>query len=180
MYGLINQAVKDLVLASQGESLWEKICRDVGIDPADFEMLSPYPDRLTSAIVTTSATYLHLPTDTFLRKLGHHWIRFTAERGYGEMLDLLGRDLSTCLRNLNQMHAHLGAMMTELKPPSFFVTPLSEKRLTIRYHSHREGLAPMVLGLLEGLAERLQQRIEVEHHPKGARSDHEEFDVTIL
>ena len=180
MYGLINQAVKDLVVLSHGEETWREVSREANLGNADFDMLTSYPDPTTYRLVATSAERLSISPEEFLRRLGHHWITFTAEKGYGEMLNLLGSDISTCLQNLNHMHAHIGAVMTDLRTPRFSVTEVSAEQFTVHYRSHRAGLSPLVIGLLEGLAKRLKQEISITHIPKGMRSDHDEFDVNIL
>ena len=44
------------------------------------------------------------------------------------------------------------------------------------YHSEREGLAPMVVGLLKGLGKRFETLVEVTHDKvRGEGSDHDEF-----
>lgn len=180
MYGLINQAVKDLVILSGGEEAWRDVCKKAHLENPDFDMLGSYSDNVTYSLVSASAEKLSLQPDHFLKALGRHWITFTAERGYGEMLNLLGRDLLTCLQNLNRMHAHIGSVMPKLQTPRFTVTEVSSQLVTVHYYSHRTGLAPMVIGLLEGLAKRVNQEISVLHIPKGTRSDHDEFDVTLI
>jgi hypothetical protein len=38
----------------------------------------------------------------------------------------------------------------------------------------------MVFGLLQGLADKFGERIEIDHIPVGARSDHDEFDIVFV
>jgi hypothetical protein len=177
MYGLVNQAVKDLVISKAGEDAWSDICETVGIGTSDFDPVSPYCDHLTYALVEQAAKKLQCSQEETLRQFGYHWVNFTAAHGYGEVMTLLGKYMRSCLRNLNQMHTHMGAMMPELKPPRFVVTDLSPSLITLHYYSTRSGLRPMVAGLLEALAQKFDERITIESHPKGTRSDHDEFDV---
>ena len=44
--------------------------------------------------------------------------------------------------------------MPDLEPPSFDVETISECELRLYYSSKREGLNPMVLGLVKGLGKR--------------------------
>lgn len=180
MYGLINQAIKDMVLTTpDGEQKWHEICQAVRVSEADFEALQPYQDSMTSALVQATAQKLNTSSEDILYKFGYHWISFTAEQGYGEIVDLFGKDFRTCLKNLNRMHGHMGAMMPALNPPRFTLTEHSPDRVTLHYFSIREGLGPMVVGLLDGLADKYGDTISIQFVPKGSRSDHDEFDITF-
>ncbi len=58
------------------------------------------------------------------------------------------------------MHARVGLTFEELRPPSFRVRR-EDGRLFVHYHSTRQGLGPMVVGLLEGLILRFGGTAEV-------------------
>jgi hypothetical protein len=60
------------------------------------------------------------------------------------------------LANLDGMHTRIQLAFPDLRPPSFAVSEVATEggrtgHLTLDYHSERLGLAPLVLGLLEGL-----------------------------
>lgn len=180
MYGLINQALKELVEAHSGVRVWSEICLAAGISAEDFDSLLPYEDSVTYRLVGLASEKLGLPTAEILRMFGLHWVTFTANQGYGEMMNLFGRDLRSCLRNLNRMHGHMGAMMPDLHPPRFVVEEGEPHVLTLHYYSNREGLGPLVVGIIEGLAEKFQERIKIRHIAKHERSDHDEFDIAFV
>lgn len=180
MYGLINQAVKDFVVSTAGTPAWEAVCKEANVSSIDFGHLSPYPDQMTYSLVKSAATQLDDTLEGFLQKLGRYWILFTATHGYGEILNLLGRDLISCLRNLNHMHAHLGASLPELQPPRFVVEEKSSGMTLLHYYSHRPGMGALVVGILEGLAEKFEEQISIQFHPRGSRSDHDEFEITFI
>jgi hypothetical protein len=175
MYGLVNEGIRQLVVQLAGEETWESICHKVGVEPEGFEPLCPYNDLVTYKLVQTAAETLELSQEEFLTQYGYYWITYTAEGGYGDLMRLFGADLRTCLTNLNRMHAHMGAMMPDLSPPRFTVDNLEGDEILVHYHSHRAGLAPMVMGLLQGLANRYGDTISIQHTQKGERSDHDEF-----
>ena len=179
MYGLVNEGIRDMVLAMAGADLWESISRDAGIDSGGFEPLCPYDDSLTYKLVALVSNRMNLPAEEVLRRYGKYWITYTATQGYGELMQLFGTDFQSCLTNLNRMHGHMGAMMPKLSPPRFRVEASDARNLVVHYHSHRQGLGPMVVGLLEGLAERYGEKISVLHVPTGTRSDHDEFEVSL-
>jgi hypothetical protein len=180
MYGLINQAVKDLVCSTGGEHLWRRVCTTARIDVEDFDALEPYPDDVTFALVAAASEHLGVPQAEILRRFGRHWILFTAAHGYRDILAMFGRDFRACLRNLNRMHAHMGAMMPELRPPRFVTEEQSPDRLDVHYYSPRQGLADLVVGLLEGLAEKYGERIQIEAKSQRPESDHDTFSIVFL
>ncbi|MEO1574747.1 MAG: heme NO-binding domain-containing protein [Pseudomonadota bacterium] len=51
--------------------------------------------------------------------------------------------------------------MPDLHPPQFSCQRIDHDVIEIEYRSTREGLAPMVIGLLEGLSERFGERVIV-------------------
>lgn len=180
MYGLIHQAIKDLVCTERGEAGWQAVCAAAEVTHSEFDPLEPYDDAVSYRLVAAAAQYLGLPTNEVLRRFGDHWITFTAEYGYGEIMKMFGHDMRSCLRNLNRMHGHMGALMTQLNPPRFNIIENSEQHITVHYFSTREGLGPMVVGLLEGLARKFDEQVTIEHVFKGTRSDHDEFEVVFL
>lgn len=180
MYGLINAAIQELVISTAGEDVWLKIAKAARAEPDGFEALCPYSDALSYTLVELAAHELNIPETEILKAFGRFWITYTAEEGYGDLMILFGADFRTCLRNLNRMHAHMGATMPMLKPPRFKLEERSTQKAVLHYFSTRSGLAPMVIGLLEGLAEKYKERIEVSVSPAGTRSDHDEFDIEFL
>ena len=179
MYGMVNLAVRDLVITKFGESTWQTICDKAGVTSPDFVPLKAYPDHITYALVGAASETLGMSTEQILHAFGDHWVKYTASEGYGVMMDMFGRDFRSCLKNLNGMHSHMGAMMPELVPPRFTVDEIDPKHLRVHYFSTRQGLAPMVSGLLVALARKFGDTVTIEHHAKGTRSDHDEFDVTF-
>lgn len=180
MYGLIQQGLKDLVMRSCGPEAWIQICKVAQCEVTEFESLAQYPDSLTLSIVAATAQQLSLSQDELLRRFGKHWITFTAQDGYGPLLQLFGATFKSCLTNLNRMHGHFGTLMPNLKPPRFIVEEVNDARMTLHYYSTRKGLAHMVFGLLEGLAGRFGERVDIAHIPSGTRSDHDEFDLVFI
>jgi hypothetical protein len=141
-----------------------------------FVSMDTYPDAMTFDLVAAASQVLDMPTDELLRAFGKHWILYTGRRGYGAIFDTMGRTLVEFLTNLDMMHTRLSLTMPELRPPSFVCEPLEGGRIRIEYRSDREGLAPMVIGLLEGLAEMYGHAMSAHHTgPRSLDRDHDEF-----
>ena len=77
------------------------------------------------------------------------------------MLKLAGDSFSEFLQNLDNLHARLGLSFPKLKPPAFHCTEVTDKSLRLHYRSEREGLAPMVIGLLNGLGKMFDTEVSV-------------------
>lgn len=163
MYGLVNKAVKDLVIENFGKEKWELISKDAKLATDEFIPLNTYDDAITYSLVSSATKVLGIPPEGVLKAFGKYWIKFTAHEGYGDLMDLFGQNFKDCLMNLNQMHSRMGAMMPSLVPPRFVVKESQDgKTISLEYYSARLGLAPMVHGLLEGLAEKHNTKVKIE------------------
>lgn len=178
MYGLVNIAAKELIIGEFGAPAWEQIRHQAHIIDDDFVGMQEYPDDITYRIIAAASEILTVPGPDLLRAFGQYWTRFVAKRGYGELLEVSGNSLSEFLENLDNMHAQVGLIFPALRPPSFRVTDIKPDRLTLHYFSERQGLAPMVIGLLEGLEAHFNLAIEARQlADKEAGADHDIFEV---
>jgi hypothetical protein len=176
MYGLINQGLHDLAVQIGGERLWREVKSraDVGIEA--FVGMDTYPDDITYRLVDATSAAIGMSPAEVLHAFGKHWILYTARRGYGAIFDTMGRSLSAFLVNLDTMHARLSLSMPDMRPPSFVCEQLDDDRIRLEYWSERAGLAPMVVGLLDGLAEMYGVTVSVEQTVDRAQgADHDEF-----
>lgn len=176
MYGLVNKAVQDLVRSRFGEDTWQAIKRKAGVEDDVFVSMDAYPDAVTYDLVTASSDVLGLSPDEVLRAFGEHWILYTAREGYGDLLKMAGSTFLGFVQNLDNLHARVGMSFPDLKPPSFQCTDVADGSMRLRYYSTREGLGPMVVGLLHGLGKMFDMELTVAHEARrGEGSDHDEF-----
>jgi hypothetical protein len=66
------------------------------------------------------------------------------------------------LEGLDEVHARVKDAMPDGNMPFFELTRNSDD-YTLEYHSVRDGFAPMVLGILEGLAESFGEQWQFTH-----------------
>lgn len=177
MIGLINKAAKALIIQNGGETAWEKVKASAGVTEQHFVALETYDDDITYRLVGSASEHLGLPVEDVLSAFGRHWILYTADEGYGGMMEMWGDTLPEFLNNLNHMHARIRLSMPELRPPVFEVEG-DDTPLTLHYWSEREGLAPMLFGLLKGLGERFGQVVHVEQTKN--RSAPEDWDSFLV
>jgi len=162
MYGLINRAIEQMVTEAHGEPGWQRICARAQADPDGFVAMRAYPDELTYRLVGAASDEMKQPAADVLEAFGQHWILYTAEEGYAELLRAAGNDLRQFLGNLNDLHGRVETIFPQMRLPAFRVEDIGPDSYHLYYGSEREGLAPMVIGLVKGLAQRFGQTVEVE------------------
>ncbi|MBO3463929.1 heme NO-binding domain-containing protein [Aetokthonos hydrillicola Thurmond2011] len=162
MYGLVNKAIQDMICKYHSEEIWETIKQKAGLEDIDFFIgMDGYSDDVTYRLVEAACEVLNMQADEILQAFGEYWVTYTAEEGYGDLLASAGNSLPEFLDNLDQLHARVGLSLPELRPPSFGCEHTSEKSMKLNYQSTRQGLSPMVIGLLHGLGKRFQTKVNV-------------------
>lgn len=176
MYGLINNAIRELTIEKCGHEAWNRIADALDVT-TPFISMKQYPDALTLQLLDGLALTLGLSRADALLLVGRHWVQM-ARRDYAELFEGLGGSFIVALQNLDILHVRVGLSFPALKAPSFRCTDITGHGMTLHYHSSREGLAPMVIGLIEGLAEAFDTPVRVA--PGFSRvhgNDHDTFEI---
>lgn len=163
MYGMVNQGIRTFIINNFGTEQWSTICEKAKIDRGEFILLETYPDDLTYNLVNAISEVLSLPAHAVLNAYGKYWIEYATSVGYEQLMAMFGPDYKTCLINLNHMHDHMGSFMPNIKPPRFEVKEISLNKLEVDYISTRKGLTHFVHGLFEGLGERYNTKVNIQH-----------------
>ncbi len=164
MYGLVNKAIQDLVCEKFGEDKWQEIKKMSNFEDDFFIGMQSYPDALTYSLVKNAAKVLGAEASVVMEAFGEYWILYTAQEGYSEMLDLAGDNLPDFLNNLDLLHTRVNNIMPNLVPPQFSTRNQTANSIELEYRSSREGLTPMVIGLLRGLGNRFnKENMKIEH-----------------
>lgn len=174
MYGLVNRAVEQLVVSHKGEAGWLRVCERAKISSDGFVAMCPYHDDVTFSLVGAASEELGLTMAQVLEAFGEYWILYTAEEGYGELLNAGGDNLRDFLLSLNDMHGRVETIFPQMRLPVFRVVDIAPGDYWLHYESERVGLAPMVTGLVKGLAKRFGQAVEVQHiagRPAGGEAE---------
>jgi len=181
MNGLINRAIEQLVTSMKGEAGWRGVCALAGVAADGFVSMQSYDDDITFRLVNAVSERLELPVAQVLEAFGEYWITYTADEGYGVLMATGGCHLREFLGNLNDMHERVELMFTKLHVPVFRIEDVSDTEFRLFYTSERNGLAPMVLGLVKGLAKRFNQLIDiVQVHAKTNVNEEDIFRVRLL
>ncbi|HEX8497481.1 MAG TPA: heme NO-binding domain-containing protein [Actinomycetales bacterium] len=178
MYGLVNTAIADLTREVGGEAAWTRVCALADVPQGTFVGMTGYPDDVTYRLVAAASSVLDLSVEEILTAFGRHWVSYTAQQGWGPLLQAAGSTLPEVLGGLDAMHARVRLLMPELQPPSFRCSDVTPTTLRLHYYSDRPGLAAMVIGLVEGLAVLLGETATATHVEVAADgADHDEFVV---
>ncbi|MBV1776920.1 heme NO-binding domain-containing protein [Burkholderiaceae bacterium DAT-1] len=181
MYGLVNRAIEQMVVAKLGVAGWQKICLKTGIDAEGFLALKSYPDEITYNLVGAVCEETGLSAAQVLEAFGEYWIMYTADEGYGALLGAAGSDMRTFLHHLDEVHARVETVFPNMTLPWFRIEDTSPDAFLVYYGSKREGLAPMVVGLLKGLGKRFGQVAEIKHlEGRTAETQTDLFSVRII
>lgn len=181
MYGMVNLALQALITQEHGQATWERIKDKAGVEVAQFTSMAAYDDSITYGLAIAASEVLEAPVPHLLEVFGRFWIRFAMESPYAFLLGEAGSNLHELIPALDGLHTRLGLTFPELDPPSFGVVEETPQRIVLRYESHRPGLTPFVIGLVQGLADLVGQRAAVALlEAKGEKCPADIFEVRIL
>lgn len=176
MYGLVNKAIKDLVVTKFGEDKWDEICDLSDFVEADFISLQSYPDDLTYTLIKNASQVLKSDSSVVLEAFGEYWILYTADEGYNDLMDITGNSFVEFLQNLDMLHYRMANIMPKLEPPKFTVRNLKDSSLELEYRSERQGFVPMLFGLIKGLGKRFSLEVKI----SVLQEKNDDNDCTIL
>ncbi len=180
MYGMVNDAVRTFIVQNHGEAAWATICDDANVTTREFEQLLTYDDDVTYRLVGAISKHLGADASQVLEVFGQYWPEYAKGTAVGNMIKFGGDSFIDTLESLDEMHQRVKIAMPDLRPPSFELEPVDDENYRLHYFSEREGLAPMVVGLLHGLAAQHEVVVQVEHvAKKGDASDHDVFGIRV-
>lgn len=161
MYGVINKSLREMVLGQFGEAAWQRVLTRSGVGEDSFLSMQSYDDAITYQLAQACAEELGIDLADALKAFGVHWIEHTLAKDYNSLANTCGDDLVTFLSNLNALHDRISSTFLDYQPPGFSVERMPDGHVHIVYTSTRVGLTPFVEGLLEGLAGRFNQPMEI-------------------
>lgn len=153
MYGLVNKAIRELVIEVSNEDTWDKICENIDFFEGDFVAMYPYEDKLTYDLVEETSKVLNKDANEVLLIFGKYWIDYTRKSKYGDLLDFENKSFVEIINSLDFLHDRIKDMMPDLNPPKFNAESVSDRKLKLQYESHRDGMLPMLHGLILGIGE---------------------------
>ncbi|MFM9910168.1 MAG: heme NO-binding domain-containing protein [Chitinophagaceae bacterium] len=181
MYGIVNKAIEELVIANFGEEKWEAIKAKSDIDIEYFISNEPYDDEITFKLAGAVSNEMNISVADVLITFGEWWILKTAKEKYGSLLSTGGESLRAFLIHLPDFHTRIMLMYPKLTPPEFKISHIEDNSVQVHYFSKREGLQEFVRGLLQGLSKLYQTQTSIELlQTRNEGSSHEIFKVTWI
>jgi len=161
MYGLIHNAVRAMVKDDLGDEAWLQISKRAGVSEEDFLSLKSYDDAVMLRILDAISSMGDIALEDVLYRFGLYFIRHTAFKYYGGVLNSYGTTLWALLANLNHMHDRMTSSFPEYRPPTFSLVAVANNHYELQYISERQGLMRFVEGLIDGLAEQFDVELNV-------------------
>lgn len=161
MYGLINNAMRNMIVESYGEPTWDEIHRESGVIGDPYLAVRSYDDSVTYDFVGAAAKVLDTPAETCLELFGEYWILKAAPENFSALLDATGADVLEFFENLNELHDRITTTFVDYLPPTFIVKKKTNSVAHVDYISTREGLTPFVVGIIRGVSERFSTPISI-------------------
>jgi len=181
MYGLVNKSIVNLIKEEFGLDAWKSIQKKSEISQETFLANEGYDDSVTYSIVMAASEILKLPVSKILFRFGNYWVNVTAKKEYPDIMESGGDNLRDFFKNLPNFHTRVALIYPNLSPPEFNVSDEEEKSIILHYHSDRPGLKDFVVGLIYGLGEYYNTKINVEEIMSREKGDgHESFRITWI
>jgi len=179
MYGIVNKAIEDLVIANFGEEKWEAIKDRIGIDIDFFISSEPYDDDVTFKLAVAVSEEMNMTVGDVLIAFGEWWVIKTTSEKYTGLMQSGGNNLKEFLLNLPNFHNRVMLIYPKLTPPEFKVTDEAENSIQLHYFSKREGLQEFVRGLIQGLGKMYNTPVTIELlQTRNEGSTHEIFKIS--
>lgn len=179
MYGIVNKAIEDLVVANFGRKKWDTIKDRTGVDIDFFISSEPYDDDITFKLAMAVSEVMEMPLSEVLIAFGEWWVLDTAAKKYPGLMNTGGANLKDFLLHLPAFHNRVMLVYPNLTPPEFKVSDVQDRSLHMHYHSKREGLQEFVRGLLQGLGKLYETPVDIDLiQSRNSGSTHEIFKVS--
>lgn len=179
MYGIVNKAIEELVLANFGEGKWESIKLRSGIEIDYFISSEPYDDDITFKLVQAISQEMRMSLSAVFTAFGEWWILITTKKKYGGLMEAGGNDLKEFLMNLPAFHNRAMLIYPNLTLTEFRVSDITDNSINLHYFSKREGLQDFVRGLIQGLGIMYKTAVTINlTQTRDEGSTHEVFNIS--
>lgn len=179
MYGIVNKAIEDMIVANFGQQKWDLVKLRSGVEIDFFISNEAYDDDITYKLATAVSEEMNMPIETVLSAFGEWWILKTGKEKYGSLMTTGGDNFKEFMINLPMFHNRVMLIYPKLTPPEFKVTDATDNSLNLHYHSKRQGLQSFVRGLILGLGKLYKTPVSVELlQSRNDGSTHEIFKVS--
>ena len=162
MYGMVNQAIKEMFIEHFNDQKWIDLCESLNISSEDFALFEQNSDTITLDLVLKISEVLECDPSETLISFGKYWINYAFKSEYRDLLDTFSKSPVTLLKSLNSLHQSLELSFTDLNAPAFEMVEENANSAVIDYFSEREmPLEYFVKGLFLGIFDRHNQKCDI-------------------
>lgn len=180
MYGLVNNGIETFITENMGAETWAAVCKAAKAPTTAFDQAQVYDDAVTYDLVAAISDHLDMPQEEVLKLFGSYWVGFAKATPIGALMSFSGSSFLEVLDSLDDMHQRMMAAMPHLRPPSFELEHVEGNHYRLHYYSTREGLSPMVVGLIHQLAATHGEDISLTQTASCVEGeDHDTFDLIM-
>lgn len=164
MYGMVNEAIRCMIIETAGDQAWASIATKANVDEiAGFASFEQYDDKITLDLVLTTSEELQIEAFELLESFGMYWVQFAKNSEYSSILNAIAKDPVELIKNLNALHKRLELTFDDLDAPTFWVEDEQKDGLVLYYQSSRDmPLEYFVIGLVRGIFKLFNQECEIE------------------
>lgn len=175
MYGLVNQAIHELVIEKFGEEVWAEVKKEAHLEIDRFLSNAAYDDSITFTLANAVSKVTNISLQQVFFAFGEYWVLKTGAEKYGSLMKAGGDNLKEFLINLPNFHSRVMLMFPNIKPPEFNITEVKDRSLVLHYYSTRTGLSDFMHGLINGLA--IMYKVEAKIRLRTTKSNLNEPDI---
>ncbi len=160
MKGTIVKSLEEMVVTQFGQTRWEDLLQDAGMDRATvFWPMADIDDAQVIKLVEAVCKSLGISFAQAADAFGDYWANVYTPRMY----PLYYKKSATAkdfLLDLDNIHIEITKAMENARPPRFEYEWINDKTLIMRYHSHR-NLIDFAVGLARGVGKRYGENLQV-------------------
>jgi len=161
MYGLINSSFREFIRESFGDDAWMDIEKKSGVQQESFLTMRQADDSSTYELLGRAAEETSQQAEKLLEDFGVYWISKVATQQYARVMRSHGESFLEFASNINKLHDQISGSFLSYQPPSFDLDHDPRGLYSFTYQSHRVGLTPFVSGLIKGLAEHFDTKVQI-------------------
>jgi len=151
MYGIINKALQDMVIANHGTDIWEAAKEKSEVEVDFFISQEIYEDAITHKLIAAVADLVQLQPQVIYFAMGEWWMVYTLREKYDGLIESGGNNVKEFLLNLPVFFSAIKRLCAASKLANFTVSNVQENSLYLSYFSSTTGLEEIVRGGLNGL-----------------------------
>jgi hypothetical protein len=163
MYGMVNQAIKSMVIENHGEKIWDSVLQKINLEIQDFAPFEQYDDSVTGNLVGAISHITNIRPEDLLEAFGNYWVVYAKNSEYKSILESFADSPIGLIESLDSLHGRLQLLFSELSAPSFWVEHKGPDEVIVHYATVRTQmpLEYFVIGLLKGVFKMFNQPCEV-------------------